>query len=100
MFLVPMVSSRCFLHKNFILTNTFHVGLIFDTFKLCLVFAGKIKRICETELGIVSQCCQPRQAQKLNKQYFENVALKINVKVCVLSFRVGVIFVILFNYLF
>ncbi|GMY15910.1 protein argonaute 5-like isoform X1 [Fagus crenata] len=22
---------------------------------------GKIKRICETELGIVSQCCQPRQ---------------------------------------
>lgn len=44
--------------------------------------AGKIKKICETELGIVSQCCQPRQALKLNNQYFENVALKINVKVC------------------
>ncbi|KAJ1385501.1 Ribonuclease H-like superfamily [Sesbania bispinosa] len=42
---------------------------------------GKIKRICETELGIVSQCCQPRQVLKLNKQYLENVALKINVKV-------------------
>ncbi|RDX94874.1 Protein argonaute 5, partial [Mucuna pruriens] len=42
---------------------------------------GKIKRICETELGIVSQCCQPRQVYKLNKQYLENVALKINVKV-------------------
>ncbi|XP_010510717.1 PREDICTED: protein argonaute 5 isoform X2 [Camelina sativa] len=41
---------------------------------------GKIKRICETELGIVSQCCQPRQVVKLNKQYMENVALKINVK--------------------
>ncbi|KAG9146474.1 hypothetical protein Leryth_011748 [Lithospermum erythrorhizon] len=41
---------------------------------------GKIKRICETELGIVSQCCQPRQASKCNKQYLENVALKINVK--------------------
>ncbi|XP_021732844.1 protein argonaute 5-like isoform X1 [Chenopodium quinoa] len=41
---------------------------------------GKIKRICETELGIVSQCCQPRHAQKLSKQYLENVALKINVK--------------------
>ncbi|PNY14256.1 argonaute protein [Trifolium pratense] len=41
----------------------------------------KIKRVCETELGIVSQCCQPRQAQKLNKQYLENLALKINVKV-------------------
>lgn len=43
--------------------------------------AGKIKRICETELGIVSQCCQPNKARKLDKQYMENVALKINVKV-------------------
>ncbi|KAI4383767.1 hypothetical protein MLD38_009569 [Melastoma candidum] len=42
---------------------------------------GKIKRICETELGIVSQCCQPRQASKNSKQYLENVSLKINVKV-------------------
>uniref|UniRef100_A0A2N9G2L5 Piwi domain-containing protein n=1 Tax=Fagus sylvatica TaxID=28930 RepID=A0A2N9G2L5_FAGSY len=42
---------------------------------------GKIKRICETELGIVTQCCQPRQALKLNKQYLENLSLKINVKV-------------------
>ncbi|XP_059627107.1 protein argonaute MEL1-like isoform X2 [Cornus florida] len=47
---------------------------------------GKIKRICETELGIVSQCCQPKNASKLSKQYLEkqyleNVALKINVKV-------------------
>ncbi|CAH8284688.1 unnamed protein product [Eruca vesicaria subsp. sativa] len=41
---------------------------------------GKIKRICETELGIVSQCCQPNNVRKLNKQYMENVALKINVK--------------------
>ncbi|OIW08525.1 hypothetical protein TanjilG_03201 [Lupinus angustifolius] len=41
---------------------------------------GRIKRICETELGIVSQCCQPRQASKLSKQYLENVSLKINVK--------------------
>ncbi|KAH9660338.1 protein argonaute 5 [Citrus sinensis] len=42
---------------------------------------GRIKRVCETELGIVSQCCQPRQASRLNIPYFENVALKINVKV-------------------
>lgn len=45
-----------------------------------------VKRICETELGIVSQCCQPRAASKLSKQYLENLALKINVKVCSLSF--------------
>lgn len=42
---------------------------------------GPIKRICETELGIVSQCCQPKQAAKLSKQYLENLSLKINVKV-------------------
>ncbi|XWS28646.1 hypothetical protein CRYUN_Cryun25bG0088800 [Craigia yunnanensis] len=42
---------------------------------------GKIKRICETELGIVSQCCQPKQAARFNNQYFENLALKINSKV-------------------
>ncbi|KAM5584344.1 protein argonaute 5 [Rosa sericea] len=42
---------------------------------------GPIKRICETELGIVSQCCNPKQAQKLSKQYLENLSLKINVKV-------------------
>ncbi|XWS28647.1 hypothetical protein CRYUN_Cryun25bG0088900 [Craigia yunnanensis] len=42
---------------------------------------GKIKRICETELGIVSQCCQPKQAARFSNQYFENLALKINVKV-------------------
>ncbi|KAI4382066.1 hypothetical protein MLD38_008074 [Melastoma candidum] len=42
---------------------------------------GKIKRICETELGIVSQCCQPRHASKISRQYLENVSLKINVKV-------------------
>ncbi|WOK99389.1 protein argonaute MEL1-like [Canna indica] len=43
-------------------------------------FYGKLKRICETELGIVSQCCKPRNVSKCNRQYLQNVALKINVK--------------------
>ncbi|KAL8259865.1 hypothetical protein R6Q59_027818 [Mikania micrantha] len=42
---------------------------------------GRIKRVCETELGIVTQCCRSQNVMKLSKQYFENVALKINVKV-------------------
>ncbi|KAK9068594.1 hypothetical protein SSX86_012709 [Deinandra increscens subsp. villosa] len=45
------------------------------------LFSGRIKRTCETELGIVSQCCRPQNVLKLNRQYFENVAMKINVKV-------------------
>ncbi|EYU40234.1 hypothetical protein ABFS82_04G135000 [Erythranthe guttata] len=43
---------------------------------------GLIKRVCETELGFVSQCCQPQHVLKCNNhQYLENVSLKINVKV-------------------
>ncbi|XP_047328700.1 protein argonaute MEL1-like [Impatiens glandulifera] len=41
---------------------------------------GTIKRVCETELGIVSQCCQPKHVSRISKQYLENVSLKINVK--------------------
>ncbi|XP_047326171.1 protein argonaute MEL1-like [Impatiens glandulifera] len=41
---------------------------------------GTIKRICETELGIVSQCIQPKRAANVSKQYLENVTMKINVK--------------------
>uniref|UniRef100_A0A1J3GSR5 Protein argonaute 1 n=1 Tax=Noccaea caerulescens TaxID=107243 RepID=A0A1J3GSR5_NOCCA len=42
---------------------------------------GDLKRICETELGIVSQCCLNKHVFKMSKQYMANVALKINVKV-------------------
>ncbi|XP_041992116.1 protein argonaute MEL1-like [Salvia splendens] len=44
---------------------------------------GTIKRVCETELGIVSQCCLPKNVSKPGnqyKQYLENVSLKINAK--------------------
>ncbi|KZV34777.1 protein argonaute 1A-like [Dorcoceras hygrometricum] len=42
---------------------------------------GDLKRICETDLGIVSQCCLQKHVYKMSKQYLANVALKINVKV-------------------
>ncbi|ONK77672.1 uncharacterized protein A4U43_C02F9250 [Asparagus officinalis] len=40
-----------------------------------------IKRVCETELGLVSQCHLAKHVQESKAQYMENVALKINVKV-------------------
>ncbi|KAJ3678657.1 hypothetical protein LUZ60_002460 [Juncus effusus] len=40
-----------------------------------------LKRICETELGLVTQCCLLKNAQKCNAQCLANLALKINVKV-------------------
>uniref|UniRef100_A0A0D9VXH8 Uncharacterized protein n=1 Tax=Leersia perrieri TaxID=77586 RepID=A0A0D9VXH8_9ORYZ len=43
--------------------------------------AGTIKRLCDTEVGVITQCCRPRNVQKGGKQYLENLALKINVKV-------------------
>ncbi|KAE8769976.1 protein argonaute 12-like [Hordeum vulgare] len=42
---------------------------------------GKIKQLCETELGVITQCCLPKNVQKGGKQYLENLSLKINVKV-------------------
>ncbi|KAJ7297230.1 hypothetical protein O6H91_Y072000 [Diphasiastrum complanatum] len=42
---------------------------------------GELKRICETDLGLVSQCCLTKHVFKMSKQYLANVALKINVKV-------------------
>ncbi|GMH14101.1 hypothetical protein Nepgr_015942 [Nepenthes gracilis] len=42
---------------------------------------GDLKRICETELGIVSQCCLTKHVYRKRNQYLANVALKINVKV-------------------
>lgn len=42
---------------------------------------GDLKRICETDLGLVSQCCLHKHVYRMSKQYLANVALKINVKV-------------------
>jgi eukaryotic translation initiation factor 2C len=58
-------------------------------------FAGKIKRVCETDIGIVSQCCLPKHASRPNKQYLENVALKINVKVSQYLYFLHYVFFIL-----
>lgn len=44
--------------------------------------SGDLKRICETDLGLISQCCLTKHVFKINRQYLANVALKINVKVC------------------
>ncbi|VAI29476.1 unnamed protein product [Triticum turgidum subsp. durum] len=42
---------------------------------------GDIKRICETDLGLVSQCCLAKHVLKMKPQYLTNIALKINMKV-------------------
>ncbi|TVU07530.1 hypothetical protein EJB05_40888 [Eragrostis curvula] len=41
---------------------------------------GDLKRVCEIDLGLVSQCCCAKQVFKMNKQILANLALKINVK--------------------
>ncbi|KAA3452890.1 protein argonaute 1-like [Gossypium australe] len=42
---------------------------------------GDLKRICETDIGIVSQCCLSKNVLDIKGAYLTNVALKINVKV-------------------
>jgi len=45
------------------------------------IYVGLIKRLCETEVGVITQCCAPRNVKKGGKQLLENLALKINAKV-------------------
>ncbi|XP_015077849.1 protein argonaute 5-like [Solanum pennellii] len=42
---------------------------------------GRIKRLCEIDLGIVSQCCHPKNLRPPSIAFLENLSLKINVKV-------------------
>ncbi|GMH04485.1 hypothetical protein Nepgr_006324 [Nepenthes gracilis] len=41
---------------------------------------GDLKRICETDLGLISQCCLTKYVMKVSRQYLANLSLKINVK--------------------
>ncbi|XP_039031691.1 protein argonaute PNH1-like isoform X1 [Hibiscus syriacus] len=41
---------------------------------------GDLKRICETDLGLISQCCLTKHVFKISRQYLANLSLKINVK--------------------
>ncbi|KAJ1694860.1 hypothetical protein LUZ63_011558 [Rhynchospora breviuscula] len=40
-----------------------------------------LKRICETDIDLVTQCCLTKNVMNAKTQYLANVALKINVKV-------------------
>ncbi|KAJ0105332.1 hypothetical protein Patl1_19511 [Pistacia atlantica] len=60
------------------MTKLGHYSLI--SFYPCICI-GDLKRICETDLGLVSQCCLTKHVFRMSKQYLANVALKINVKV-------------------
>lgn len=38
---------------------------------------GDLKRICETDLGIISQCCLTKHVFKISKQYLANVSTRL-----------------------
>ncbi|KAJ1290855.1 hypothetical protein BS78_02G274800 [Paspalum vaginatum] len=41
---------------------------------------GNVKRICETDIGFVSQCCRRSNVFTKNNQILANIAIKINAK--------------------
>ncbi|AQK67377.1 argonaute1d [Zea mays] len=57
------------------------IGFCRELARMCQAsgMASDLKRICEIDLGLVSQCCCAKQVFKMNKQILANLALKINV---------------------
>ncbi|KAK6119160.1 hypothetical protein DH2020_047092 [Rehmannia glutinosa] len=60
--------------------------LVISNFSLCVMERkhrgyADLKRIAETSIGIVSQCCLYSNIGKLGSQFLANLALKINAKV-------------------
>ncbi|ONM56917.1 Protein argonaute 1 [Zea mays] len=41
---------------------------------------GNFKRICDTQIGVMSQCCLDKNIRNAKLPYFANVAIKINAK--------------------
>jgi hypothetical protein len=77
-----MVSEKCNLPMFTVYSHCCCADdvLCYIYFSLRLML-GDLKRVCEIDLGIVSQCCCAKQVFKMNKQIHANLALKINVKV-------------------
>ncbi|KAK4478140.1 hypothetical protein RD792_017419 [Penstemon davidsonii] len=52
---------------------------------------GDLKRICETDLGLISQCCLTKHVFKINKQYLANMGGRNTVLVDALSCRIPLV---------
>lgn len=68
-----LLVHKC-LHWTLCMSNFYWLNII-------LCWLGDLKRICETDLGLISQCCLTKHVFRISKQYLANVCLKINVKV-------------------
>lgn len=44
-------------------------------------FSAVVKRVCEIDLGIITQCCRSERVFKHDDTYFDHFALKIDIKV-------------------
>ncbi|KAG5530005.1 hypothetical protein RHGRI_030390 [Rhododendron griersonianum] len=44
-------------------------------------FHGKVKRLCEVQLGLITQCCRAGRVRLATNYFFDSLAAKINVKV-------------------
>lgn len=75
---LPVLPVYCWIHSHYCCAHD--DVYCYNYLSVCVVL-GDLKRVCEIDLGIVSQCCCTKQVVKLNPQIYANIALKINVKV-------------------
>lgn len=52
------------------------------SYLILIIITGNFKKVCETDIGLMSQCCQQKNVPKVNNHStLANIALKINAKV-------------------
>ncbi|XP_078436609.1 protein argonaute MEL1-like [Wolffia australiana] len=80
---LPQVLNHVHVHCSNVLKQSGrdHLKLLIVVLPERINCYGQIKKICDTSLGIVTQCCLPKNVDKCNRAYLENLSLKINVKV-------------------
>ena len=61
--------------------HSFFTSVTYMSCMILLLTTGNIKRICETDIGLVSQCCRRSNVFTENSQILANIAIKINAKV-------------------
>ena len=66
--------------------HSFFTSVTYMSRLMLLLTTGNVKKICETDIGVMSQCCRKSIVFTKYSKILANIAIKINAKVLNLGF--------------